>query len=388
MLFTLEALEAKEGDSLLLHWGDPADPRLIVIDGGPSGVYDASLRPRLAELREAQDDPDDPLFVEQLMVSHIDGDHIVGVLGLTQDLIDADVAGTPPPVSIATLWHNSFDDIVGNHGADLLGAAGASVGAAGVSQGGRLGGTDLSRQSALVLASVGQGRQLRKNAERLGMNVNTPFGDLVTAPAEGRAVKELRDGLKLTVLGPDQARIDELQKKWDKDLPGLLAKEKPDVEAVAYLDKSAPNLSSIVVLAEADGKTMLLTGDALGSLVLEGLATAGFLAPGGSFAVDILKLPHHGSIRNVDTDFFERLPAKHYVVSANGKHGNPDLPTLEMISEVRTDDDFTLWITNREDRLDDFFAKEKAAGRKYRVVFREPTDRSVKVELGGDALDR
>ena len=46
-VFTLEALEAKYGDSLLLHYGDHTDPRLIVIDGGPAAVYKAALRPRL-----------------------------------------------------------------------------------------------------------------------------------------------------------------------------------------------------------------------------------------------------------------------------------------------------------------------------------------------------
>jgi len=52
MLFTLEALQAKHGDSLLLHYGKPKAPKLIVIDGGPAGVYKASLRPRLAELSD------------------------------------------------------------------------------------------------------------------------------------------------------------------------------------------------------------------------------------------------------------------------------------------------------------------------------------------------
>ena len=33
------------------------------------------------------------------------------------------------------------------------------------------------------------------------------------------------------------------------------------------------------------------------------------------------------------------------VISANGKDENPDLPTLEMISEARKDDDFTLYMT-------------------------------------------
>jgi hypothetical protein len=53
-MFTLEALEARHGDCLLLHWGEAAAPRLALIDGGPSGVFRASLRPRLEALRTAR----------------------------------------------------------------------------------------------------------------------------------------------------------------------------------------------------------------------------------------------------------------------------------------------------------------------------------------------
>ena len=51
MLMTLEVLQAKKGDALLLHVGDEAAPALVVIDGGPRGVYNHSLRPRLEAIR-------------------------------------------------------------------------------------------------------------------------------------------------------------------------------------------------------------------------------------------------------------------------------------------------------------------------------------------------
>ena len=54
MLFTLEAMDARKGDALLLHFGTIAKPNLIVIDGGPSGVYRKVLKPRLEELRASR----------------------------------------------------------------------------------------------------------------------------------------------------------------------------------------------------------------------------------------------------------------------------------------------------------------------------------------------
>jgi hypothetical protein len=56
MLFSLEALRAKEGDCLLLHWRPKASdaPRLAVVDGGPKGVLEASLLPRLKQIATSE----------------------------------------------------------------------------------------------------------------------------------------------------------------------------------------------------------------------------------------------------------------------------------------------------------------------------------------------
>jgi hypothetical protein len=134
------------------------------------------------------------------------------------------------------------------------------------------------------------------------------------------------------------------------------------------------------------GRTMLLTGDARGDDILEGLTTAGLLGSGRCH-VDLLKIPHHGSDRNVSTEFFRQVTADHYVVSANGQNGNPDVAMLQMLSEARQgDDNFTVHLTNPEPRLEAFFIAERARGRTYTATFREPQKLSMKVDLG-DRLD-
>lgn len=392
MIFTLEALKAKKGDSLLLHWGDRNDPRLILIDGGPGGVYEDTLSGRLEELRRARDE-DEPLPVEMLMVSHIDDDHVNGVLDLTADLIERDERDEMLPLDILTLWHNSFDDVVGNAGEELLASLAADLGdvrtAGAVPAGFR---SDF--ESSLVLASVNQGRRLRKDAERLGLLLNTPFRHpadpsrpgLVRAPEGSREEVPQADGLSFVVVGPSQRRLEKLQKKWDTELPDLLEKANPEAEAAAYLDKSAHNLASIVVLAEAevDGRThrMLLTGDARGDDVLEGLEESGDLERGGTLHLDVLKVPHHGSDRNVETEFFRRLPADHYVISGDGTHHNPELACLEMISEARGDDEYTVAMTYRLPKLERFYQGEAGRGRNVKPVFRDDPRPSLRIDLG------
>jgi hypothetical protein len=239
----------------------------------------------------------------------------------------------------------------------------------------------IQRHSALVLASVKQGRELRNHATTLNLTVNEGFDSLVMVP-EGQQSKPLSlgGGLSFTVLGPREARVRALQEEWDKAIKKLgVARQ------AAFVDGSVFNLSSIIVLAKAGKRTMLLTGDARGDDILEGLKHAKLLK-GGTCHVDLFKIPHHGSDHNVSTEFFRQVTADHYVISGNGQHGNPELATLKMLSEARGQDDFNLYLTNAEPRLTAFFQAEKAAGKKYKVVFRNDTALSVGVDLG-DALE-
>ena len=95
-MFTLEALQAKHGDSLLLHYGDPADPKLVVIDGGPNKIWIPTLKPRLEAIRDDLT-PGAALPIRLLMVSHIDDDHINGVLDMTSELVEANDNHEPLP---------------------------------------------------------------------------------------------------------------------------------------------------------------------------------------------------------------------------------------------------------------------------------------------------
>jgi hypothetical protein len=76
---------------------------------------------------------------------------------------------------------------------------------------------------------------------------------------------------------------------------------------------------------------LLLTGDGRGDHTLEGLKSAGLLDQSGKLHLDVLKCPHQGSIRNVEKQYFEKIVADHYVISADGKFDNPDGATLELI---------------------------------------------------------
>ena len=98
MIFSLDVRRARKGDCLILHYGTKAKPGLVLIDGGPAQVYGPQLKPRLEEIRKARRLAEsEPLTVDLLMVSHIDDDHINGILELTHELVDAKAARRPLP---------------------------------------------------------------------------------------------------------------------------------------------------------------------------------------------------------------------------------------------------------------------------------------------------
>jgi len=353
MIFSLDVRRARKGDCLLLHFGTKKAPGLIMIDGGPSDVFAPQLRPRLLKIKDARRlGQGTPLPVDVLMVSHVDDDHIKGILDLTRELI-----ATPEnarPVRVSTLWHNTFDDIIGNTPKELTAALTAQFGAASLAGGlpdtatielDDAGAEDpeVAEATLQVLASIEQGHRLRDDAVQLEIDLNSEFGGkLIVASKEAI---DMGGGLTLTVAGPMKPELRQLQKKHDAWLKTLRKKPKPAAALAAYVDKSVPNLSSLVVLAKAGGKSMLLTGDARGDKILAGLETIGALKAGKSMHVDVLKVPHHGSSNNLTRSFFARITADHYVFSGNGEQGNPEREAFEMLFKARGSAPFAIHLT-------------------------------------------
>lgn len=358
MILTLEVRRAKKGDCLLLHYGTKTAPKLMLIDAGPSGVYGPQLEPRLDAIRAARQLTDqETLGVDVIMVSHVDDDHIKGILDLTKKLTTQKKDKDPLYLKTKTLWHNSFDDLLKTTPTELneAGFGPASMTATIDAT------TDPDELFASkVLASIPQGRTLRDDAAALRKGTSSwkvndiAKGKLILA-ASGKKI-DIGGGVKVTVVGPLKPELIKLQKEHD----AFLKKKKKSGPAAAaallaaYLDNTAENLSSIVVLVEKNNKRILLTGDARGDKILAGLKLTKLLGKKASdrIHVDILKAPHHGSSRNVEPGFFKQITADHYVFSGNGEHGNPERETIEMLLAARPTATFTMHFTYPIDQID------------------------------------
>jgi glyoxylase-like metal-dependent hydrolase (beta-lactamase superfamily II) len=85
--FTIEMLPARQGDALWIEYGDSAHPRRALIDAGTPETWDV-VRPKIEQLAPAE------RRFELLVVSHIDLDHIGGVLPLLAAAKDLETSST------------------------------------------------------------------------------------------------------------------------------------------------------------------------------------------------------------------------------------------------------------------------------------------------------
>jgi beta-lactamase superfamily II metal-dependent hydrolase len=338
-MFKFHVVQAEFGDCLLLEYGT-AQPRFILIDGGPPKNFTAHLETVLRDLATRKA----PL--DLAVLSHVDNDHIVGLVDYLAQLQE-DPAGLPKPKE---LWHNSWGRTIDPQGiiAPRIMRVMTSTRTAAMPN------------ATNAVLGISEGNALRTKAVQLDIPLNATFGDgaLITVAAAPEPLPF--DNLRLQVVGPTQKNLDRLRKDWlawiEKHEDEVAS---DDVQIMANSDRSVPNLSSIVLLAEAHGKSILLTGDGRSDHLLDGLEEAGRLDADGNLHVDILKLAHHGSERDVTREFFARVTADTYVASANGRDGNPDLTTLGWIAEAakQSGRDIEIVVTNRTPSVTQFEKK-------------------------------
>ncbi len=314
-MLQLEMLPVEQGDALLLEYGTAAEARRVLIDAGPGSSYE-NVRWRLLQIPRAE------RRFELLVVTHIDADHIEGVIKLLQD---EDLGCT-----FRDVWFNDH-----RHLQDLLDRPAPS----------RLGPVHGEILAMLL-------------AERANQRWNGAFdGERVAvSPGEPLPARTLEGGLELTVVGPGLDELRRLVEHWDGVLRDV-GFEPGDAENARFqlerrrrlgppraklgdgevgprpLDNSVANGSSIALLAEYGGHRLLLAGDALAPTLQTGLERWLADRRTGKVRLDAFKLPHHGSQANLRPELLELLKCKRYLVSTNGRHGHPDAQTIEWVLE-------------------------------------------------------
>ena len=376
----LKIFQSNKGDCMLL---EAVSGELVLCDGGMAASMKEYVRDELGRLRE-----DDESALEFIYVSHIDSDHISGVLQLLEDEVEWRVYDhhkdtdepikkpkVPRPPVIKGILHNAFRDLISANEDPIesLFAARAMENHL-TAMAPSLYGTavpELLRaadEMQSVATGVSEAIKVSKlaSADALNIPVNTLPG--VDGPARllyaggpgdtfkvgdmtftliGPTVDELellREGwnnwLRRSEVELQELRV-ELKKRVDRFSAGTLSTSPFDLrdwEGVpGYKGVTVPNIASLMFLVEEDDKRLLLTGDAQQDFIVAGLQRIGLLDEGDDDGVhlDVLKVQHHGSENNMDEEFARRVSADHYIFCGDGQHENPDLAVLDIVYESR-----------------------------------------------------
>jgi hypothetical protein len=345
-----EALDALSGDCLLLRYPGPdGKERLWIIDGGPRRdseeaiiVWHSVLLPRLREIN-----PGPSIPVALGMVSSADVDHIHGMQGLIGTARDARPGDPDPaPVKFSRFWFNSLDSLLGPRPTNAAGEA-ATASLQSLVDPVMLGVGD--ELAPAIIEGVQAGNALASDLAVLGLSGNSPINGVVSAKTGQQ--KYNIEGAVVTILGPRQDRLDALREEWAKALsiparPQRQAALQMLFQSASHQDRSIPNLSSIVVLVEVGGRKLLLTGNAHGDDVITAWMELGLGT--GPVAIDVLKMPNHGSIRNCTERFITFFNAEHYVFSGKGTHDFPDAATVEAVVKFHGARKAMLHFTNHD----------------------------------------
>jgi beta-lactamase superfamily II metal-dependent hydrolase len=347
----------------------------ILIDGGPSQTYQKHLKPTLDLIL-----PDKKL--DLVILSHIDNDHVVGLLDLLEAIKSENESGSSEVLKVRRLWHNSFSDLIGpNSDANkLMRNLFSSNQFFAIEKDNKI--TDLPALSALK--GISEGRDLTKLAQNLNIPINSQFGGDPIVTKEDDGVTKLQN-LKFYILGPSQKNLEKLRKIWDSWIRShtQLGVTPKDYEALQLLDASIANLSSIMFIVESQGKKILFTGDGLGDDVKDTLLKSKLLDSQSTYHVDLMKVPHHGSERNTSKEFFDSVTADAYVISANGRDDNPSLVTLQRIIESKRYKNkiIKIFLTNRTDKTDKILQQYDPIQFRYRFHFLKRGSHSLEIPL-------
>lgn len=360
-MFSIEMLPAAHGDSLWIEYGDPDRPHRILIDGGPRlNATGTRIRELITERVDTRHEDDDDF--ELMVVTHIDADHITGMLNLLEE--------TEIPLAPRDFWFNAYHHLP----TDVLGAK--------------------------------QGEDLTAAVNKRRLNWNTDFGgQAVVVPDDGPLPRiDLPGGMVLTLLSPTNQELRELRPVWEKEVkkaglvPGFgmeVEEEKPadvlgdaediDPDELAEEpfeeDGSEANGASIAFLAEFDGKSMLLTGDAHAGVLERGITRLLEERDAGStLEVNLFKVSHHGSRHNLSRDLVDLVSADRWLFSSNGrifKHPSPVAVSRLVVGR----DDIELAFNYRTEFNEHWDSRRRKRRYDYRTLYPEEGREGLVVEL-------
>ena len=350
---------AGNGDAFLIRENAPKKTA-ILIDGGYASTFQACISLDLTDLAQLG------YSLDLVVATHIDADHISGLLAFFK--LNGN-SRDPKIIHVGDVWHNSLRSLVPtNEAAGKMPPDDESLLAEIRRRGYPLPTEPVVEPNEI---STRQGSSLAALLLGGGYCWNTGDGTQSINSSE-TSLFELRPDVRLRVIGPPVARLEQLRRRWAADLrrlgfvgtigannafddafeflcafENLRAAIKAEPIAIgsstnrcldeAYLaDDSVTNGSSIALIIEVGTSRLLFLGDSWSEDIEAGLRAV----PNASFPMifDAIKISHHGSLHNTSPELLELIDSPIFIISSNGEHHkHPDLEVLKAIVDRPSD---------------------------------------------------
>lgn len=305
-MFEIEMLPAAHGDCLWLTYGPAERPRHVLIDGGPEATAPLLQQRIQKEIARAGS-----LHLELVVVTHIDADHIQGILALLE--------APPEGLTIGDVWFNGYHHL---QSSSLLGGVDGERLSAALSREGSPPWNEAFGGEAVVVPAVGALPE-RSLAGGLHLTLLSPTRKELTALAPVWAAEVRKAGLEpgVGVRQPDHPDLLGRKDSWPPNIPVL-------AQQSATSDGSKSNASSIAFIAEYDGRRCLFGADAKPGVLVAGLQRLA----GSKVRLDAIKLPHHGSAVNLNKTLLSLIECGTYLISTSGAiFAHPDHAALARV---------------------------------------------------------
>lgn len=363
----LRIFQSNQGDCLLLTG---ADDTRILIDGGKLGSFREHVAPHLRQLIGDK--------LDVVCVSHIDADHIEGILELMDNRVEWVVhrhqlaAGNPThpepkvaePPEVAEIWHNAFHQQIGKNSVAIANMFAAVAAILTSHDDPELQSFGLDRQNLATSHRQAMRLSRRVGKAQLGVDLNKPSGGKLMFARPNQAAFPV-GSMSVSIIGPFKSDLSKLRNEWNDwlrnnkaALEKIKKQAKEDeaellgtslISAATPLPLAAealgqrenvttPNLASLMLYVEENKKSIVLTGDGHEADIMKGLRRIDKLKDDVGLHVNVLKVQHHGSEHNLDPDnpvFPRTITADHYVFCGNGGHHNPDTRVVEAFLKSR-----------------------------------------------------
>ena len=340
-MINIKFLPAENGDCILIT----TDKFNILIDGGMERTYYRSLKDKLEELKQ----------IDLVILTHIDKDHIEGLIELFKD---EDIRP-----KVKKVWFNS-------------------------------------------LAKLGE--LFDDKYEECKEYATDNDSDKDVSYRQGESLESLLDGidheliyiekqstytfedLELQLLSPNKRDLKKLYKYWDDDKQDREKKESKNtndtvltMDSIESLyknkfnnDTRRENKSSIAFNLKYQEKNYLFLSDANMSVVIESLTKIHGIE---KLDAEFVKLSHHGSKKNTNQKLLDIINSHKFIISTNGDiYNHPDKEALSRIikNSKRDSEKIEFWFNYEEDVYPKIFTYEELSSEKYnfKLLFSEEGD--------------